>query len=161
MVDKDKPRVNTSALASNRKAFHDYEVIEKFEAGIELVGTEIKVVRDGHAGLVGAWAKVDKDGQLSVNQMHIPPYEFGNQFNHDPVRPRRLLMHKREIARLKVAVEQKGLALIPLRLYLIPRGKVKVELGLCRGKAQADKREAVKRRDADKEARRAIAHHGQ
>ncbi len=159
MAGDDKPR-NGGNLATNRKALHDYSVVEKFEAGIELLGTEIKVVRAGSAGLVGAWAKIEQDGQLFVNQMHIPPYEFGNRFNHEAMRPRRLLMHKKEILKLKAQSEQKGLALIPLRLYLTPKGKVKVELGLCRGKAVADKRETVKRRDADRETRRAIADRG-
>jgi len=159
MADIQKSRQGGN-LTVNRKASHDYFVIEKFEAGIELVGTEIKVVRNGEAGLVGAYAKVEKDGQLYLNQVRIPPYAFGNRFNHDALRTRRLLMHKREIVRLKAQTEQKGLALIPLRLYLTPKGKVKVELGLCRGKDQSDKRETIKRRDADKEARRAIAHHG-
>jgi SsrA-binding protein len=142
-------------LTVNRRATHDYFVLEKYEAGIELVGTEVKVVRNGEAGLNGSYASV-KDGQLFLNQVRIPPYAFGNRFNHDSLRTRRLLMHKREIRKLQVMSEQKGLTLIPLRLYLTPKGLVKVEIGVCRGKAQEDKRETVKRREADREAHRAI-----
>jgi SsrA-binding protein len=145
-------------LTVNRRATHDYFVLEKVEAGIELVGTEVKVVRNGEAGLTGAYASV-KNGQLFLNQVTIPPYAFGNRFNHDSLRTRRLLMHKREILKLQAQSEQKGLSLIPLRLYLTPKGLVKVEIGVCRGKAQEDKRESIKRRDADLEARRAISKH--
>jgi len=145
-------------LTVNRRATHDYFVIEKYEAGIELVGTEVKVVRNGEAGLVGAYASV-KDSELFLNQARIPAYTFGNRFNHDALRTRRLLMHKREIRKLQAMAEQKGLSLIPLRLYLTPKGLVKVEIGVCRGKAQEDKRETVKRREADREARRAMATH--
>jgi len=145
-------------LTVNRRATHDYFVLERYEAGIELVGTEVKVVRNGEAGLVGSYAGV-KDGQLFLNQVRIPPYAFGNRFNHDALRTRRLLMHKREIRKLQALSEQKGLTLIPLRLYMTPRGLVKVEIGVCRGKAQEDKRETVKRREADREAHRAMTKH--
>jgi SsrA-binding protein len=148
----------SGSLTVNRRATHDYFVLEKLEAGIELVGTEVKVVRNGEAGLSGAYASV-KDGQLYLNQVTIPPYAFGNRFNHDSLRTRRLLMHKREIRKLQALSEQKGLSLIPLRMYLTPKGLVKVEIGVCRGKAQEDKRESIKRRDADLEARRAVAKH--
>ena len=134
--------------------------MEKFEAGIELVGTEVKVVRNGEAGLIGSYASV-KDGQLYINLLRIPPYAFGNRFNHDAMRTRRLLMHKREILKLKALSEQKGMSLIPLRLYLTPKGKVKVEIGACKGKAQYDKRETIKRREADRDARRAMSRHGE
>ena len=157
-MNADKTQRNGGNLTVNRKAHHDYTVLEKVEAGIELVGTEVKVVRNGEAGLIGAYAQV-KNGELFLNQVRIPPYVFGNRFNHDALRTRRLLMHKREIRRLQAATEQKGLSLIPLRLYLTPKGCVKVELGICRGKAQEDKRETIKRRDADLEARRAISKH--
>jgi len=157
MSGENKKR-NGGNLTVNRRALHDYFVLEKVEAGIELVGTEVKVVRNGEAGLTGAWAKV-QNGQLFLNQVRIPPYAFGNRFNHDSLRTRRLLMHKREIRRLQAFSEQKGLSLIPLRLYMNPKGLVKVELGVCRGKAQEDKRETIKRREADLEARRAISKH--
>lgn len=149
---------NGGNLTVNRRAHHDYFVLEKIEAGIELVGTEVKVVRNGEARLTGSYAQV-KDGQLYLNQVRIPPYAFGNRFNHEALRTRRLLLHKREIRKLQALSEQKGLSLIPLRLYLTPKGLVKVELGVCRGKAQEDKRETLRRRDADLEARRAMAKH--
>ncbi len=143
-------------LVVNRKATHDYTVLEKHEAGIELVGTEVKVLRNGEGGLLGAWCKIDEANQLWLMQVRIPPYAFGNRFNHDALRTRRLLMHKVEIVRLRAKVEQKGLSLIPLRLYLSPRGKVKVELALCQGKDRYDRRETVKRREADRAAQRAV-----
>jgi len=157
MSGENKKR-NGGNLTVNRRATHDYFVLEKIEAGIELVGTEVKVVRNGEAGLIGSYAQV-KDGQLFLNQVRIPPYAFGNRFNHDAMRTRRLLVHKREVRRLQAMSEQKGLSLIPLRMYLTPKGLVKVELGVCRGKAQEDKRETIKRRDADLEARRAVSKH--
>ena len=150
---KNKP-VNGN-LAVNRKATHDYTVLEKHEAGIELVGTEVKVLRNGEGGLMGAWCKIDDTNQLWLMQVRIPPYAFGNRFNHEALRTRRLLMHKSEILRLRAKVEQKGLSLIPLRIYLNPRGKVKIELALCQGKNQYDRRETVKRREADRAAQRA------
>jgi SsrA-binding protein len=155
MSEKDKKRSGGN-LAVNRRATHDYFVLDRLEAGIELVGTEVKVVRNGEASLTGSYAQV-KDGQLFLNQVRIPPYTFGNRFNHDSLRTRRLLVHKHEIRKLQAITEQKGLSLIPLRLYLSPKGLVKVELGICRGKAREDKRETIKRREADLEARRAIS----
>ncbi len=157
MSGENKKR-NGGNLTVNRRATHDYFVLERVEAGIELVGTEVKVVRNGEAGLAGSYAQV-KNGQLYLNQVRIPPYAFGNRFNHDSLRTRRLLMHKREIRKLQALSEQKGLSLIPLRMYLSPKGLVKVEIAVCRGKAQEDKRETIKRRDADLEARRAVAKH--
>jgi SsrA-binding protein len=147
-------------LATNRMASHDYTVLERFEAGIALQGTEIKVVRNGEAGLAGSYVQVDPQGSAWVHQMTIPPYAFGNRFNHDQLRSRRLLLHRREIQRLRTAQEQKGCTIIPLRLYLTPRGRVKMEIGICRGKNVADKRETLRRKDADREARRAMAAHG-
>ena len=159
MGGNKKNRRDGNILTVNRRALHDYFVLEKFEAGIELVGTEVKVVRNGEAGLTGSYAEV-KDGQLYLNLVRIPPYAFGNRFNHDALRTRRLLMHKREILKLQAYAEQKGMTLIPLRLYLSPKGRVKVEIGVCRGKVQVDKRETIKRREADREARRAIVRQG-
>ena len=157
MSGENKKR-NGGNLTVNRRATHDYFVLERVEAGIELVGTEVKVVRNGEAGLAGSYAQV-KNGQLYLNQVRIPPYAFGNRFNHDSLRTRRLLMHKREIRKLQALSEQKGLSLIPLRMYLSTKVLVKVEIAVCRGKAQEDKRETIKRRDADLEARRAVAKH--
>ncbi len=137
-------------IADNRKAFHDYFVLDRFEAGIELVGTEVKSIRGGQVNLKDAFCTV-KDGELFVLGMHVSPYEHGNIFNRDPVRPRRLLMHKREIFKLNARVMQEGVALIPLSLYF-KDGRVKVELGLCKGKKLYDKRQS----DADRESRRDI-----
>lgn len=145
-------------LVVNRKATHDYTVLERFEAGIELVGTEVKVLRNGEGGLLGAWCKIDDRNELWLMQVRIPPYAFGNRFNHEQLRTRRLLMHKKEILRLRAKTEQKGLSLIPLRLYLNPRGKVKVELALCQGKQLHDRRETERRREADRAAQRATRH---
>lgn len=142
-------------LAVNRKALHDYSVLEKYEAGVELVGTEVKVVRSGEASLTGAYAKA-ADGQIFLHQLTIPPYTFGNRFNHESLRTRRVLMHKGQIRKLQALQEQKGLSLIPLRLYLTLRGVIKVEVGVCRGKNQQDRRETVRRREADLDARRAM-----
>jgi SsrA-binding protein len=156
-MDQEEKRKGGN-LTVNRRATHDYFVLEKYEAGIELVGTEVKVVRNGEAGLSGSYASV-KAGQLYLNQVRIPPYAFGNRFNHDALRTRRLLMHRREIRKLQAFSEQKGLSLIPLRIYLTPKGLVKVEIAVCRGKDQEDKRETIKRRDSDRETRREVATH--
>ncbi|MBN1557449.1 MAG: SsrA-binding protein SmpB [Lentisphaerae bacterium] len=143
-----------SALAVNRKARRDYQVLERIEAGVALRGTEVKAVRRGGVGFAGAFAQFENGEAVLIN-LNIPPYEQGNRFNHEPTRPRRLLLHKKEIQRLQAQSEQKGLALVPLAVYL-KRGRVKIELGLCRGKRQHDKRETLRRQDADREAARAL-----
>ena len=135
--------------AANRKAFHDYFVLDRYEAGIELFGTEVKSIRAGTLNLKDAFCTV-KNGELFVRGMHISPYEKGNIFNRDPDRPRRLLMHKREILKLGGKVAQEGLALIPLSVYFRD-GRVKVEVGLCKGKKLYDKRDADARRQADRD----------
>ncbi len=141
------------SVANNRKAYHDYFVEEKFEAGIQLAGTEVKSIRQGAVNLKDSFAIV-KDGELIVHGMHISPYEKGNIFNKDPMRPRKLLMHKREILRLYAKMKQDGYALVPLSLYL--KGpRVKLELGLCKGKKLYDKREDAAARDAKREMDRA------
>jgi len=145
-------------LTQNRKARHDYIILDRIEAGIVLVGTEVKVVRDGKASLVGAYASVDKNGELLLNNVTIPPYDFGNRFNHDSLRTRKLLVHRSEIRKLKAQVEQKGNTLVPLSLYMV-KGRVKVEIAICRGKAAEDKRETLRRRDSERDADRAIAQH--
>jgi len=142
-------------IASNRKAFHDYQVLETYEAGIELRGTEVKSLRLGQVSMIGAYAQIVGE-QIILEGLTIQPYEFGNRFNHNSDRPRKLLLHKFEILRLKADVEQKGLTLIPLKIYFKNR-KVKVEIGSCRGKKLVDKRETLKRKTADREAARAIA----
>ncbi len=156
MATKQKQN-RSGTLVENRKARHDYTILEKFEAGIELVGTEVKVLRNGEGGLLGSWCKITPENQLYIMQVRIPPYEFGNRYNHDALRTRRLLMHKKEILKLKARVEQKGLSLIPLKIYLNAKGLIKVEVALCQGKDLYDKREAIKSRDADRAAKRAIA----
>ena len=140
--------------AQNRKAYHDYFVEERYEAGIELTGTEVKSIRLGTLSLKEAWCQI-KDGQLYIRQMHIAPYEQGNIFNKDPDRPKRLLMHKREIRKLHDLQKQDGYALIPLSLYF-KDSRVKVELGLCKGKKNYDKRDAIAKRDAKREMDRAM-----
>lgn len=147
----------TVPLARNRKAFHDYEIVDRLEAGLELRGTEVKSVREGRASLVGAWAHVDKDAdEVWLDNATIQPYEYGNLHNHVATRMRRLLLHRREILRLRAFTERKGHTLVPLELYL-KRGRVKLLLGVCRGKTEFDKRETIKRRELDRDARRAIA----
>lgn len=143
-----------SRIAENRKARHDYFVEESFEAGIELCGTEVKSIRRGGANLKDSWCSID-DGELYVMNMHISPYEQGNIFNKDPLRVRRLLMHKKEIMRLFGLVKQDGLTLIPLALYW-KGSRVKVQIGLCRGKKLYDKRADIAKRDAKREMDRAM-----
>ena len=140
--------------AQNRKAHHDYYVEETYEAGIELAGTEVKSVRAGTLNLKDSYCSV-KEGELFVHGMHISPYEKGNIFNKDPVRPRRLLMHKREIRKLHALVKQDGYTLVPLSVYF-KDSRVKLEVGLCKGKKNYDKRDAAAQRDAKREMDRAM-----
>lgn len=140
--------------AANRKAFHDYFVLERFEAGIELSGTEVKSIRAGTLNLKDSYCTV-KNGELFVRGMHISPYEKGNIFNRDPDRDRRLLMHKKEILKLAARVTQDGLALVPLSVYFRD-SRVKVELGLCRGKKLYDKRDTDAKRQAGRDMERAL-----
>ncbi len=138
----------------NKKARHDYFVEDEMEAGMVLKGTEVKSLRDGRANLKDAYARI-KNGEVFLHQMHISPYPFAYYDNHEPERPRKLLLHKQEIKRLLGKINQKGYSLIPLKVYFI-RGKAKVTLGLAKGKRQYDKREAIKRKDAKRELDRAI-----
>ena len=144
----------TKLLAQNKKARHDYFVEETYEAGISLAGTEVKSIRAGRVNLKDSYCSV-KDGELFVLGMHISPYEQGNIFNKDPMRPRRLLMHKREINRLQAYVQRDGYALVPLSVYF-KNARVKVEVGLCKGKKNYDKRDAMARRDAKRDMDRAV-----
>lgn len=145
---------NVKVMARNREAYHEYFVEEEMEAGIELCGTEVKSIRQGTLNLKDSWCGI-KDGQMLLNQMHISPYDHGNRFNQDPRRPRRLLMHKREIMRLYGKVKQDGYALIPLSVYL--KGSlVKVKVGLCKGKKLYDKRQAAAEKDAKRQMDRAM-----
>ena len=148
----EKKGIKTAA--QNRKAFHDYYVEERYEAGIELAGTEVKSIRAGTLNLKDAYCAV-KDGELFVHGMHISPYEKGNIFNKDPVRSRRLLMHKREIRKLHALVKQDGYTLVPLSVYF-KDSRVKVEVGLCKGKKNYDKRDAAAQRDAKRTIDRAM-----
>ena len=136
--------------AQNRKAFHDYFVEDRYEAGIELAGTEVKSIRGGQLNLKDSYCATTKEGELMVYNMHISPYDKGNIFNHDPDRPKRLLLHKREINKLHALVKQDGYALIPLSVYF-KDARVKVELGVCKGKKNYDKRKASAQRDAKRE----------
>ncbi len=146
-------RTYEKTIAVNRRARHDYDVLETYEAGLVLTGSEIKSVRAGRVNLRGGYARV-KDGEAWLHDVHIAPYkEAGFYFGHDPDRPRRLLLHRREIERLRGRLERSGLTLIPLRLYLKGRW-AKVELGLCRGRKQYDRREEIARRDARREMER-------
>ena len=140
--------------AQNKKAFHDYFVLDRYEAGIELCGTEVKSIRQGKLNLNDSWCSI-VDGELFVNGMHISPYEKGNILNKEPRRPRRLLMHKREIRKLHALVKQDGYTLVPLSVYF-KNAKVKVEVGLCKGKKNYDKRDATAKRDAASEMDRAM-----
>ena len=145
---------SVKVVAKNSKAYHDYFIEDKYEAGIELAGTEVKSIRLGHVNLKDSFCVV-KDGEMSVIGMHISPYEQGNIFNKDPMRQRRLLMHKREILRLFARIKQDGYSLIPLSIYF--RGpRVKLELGLAKGKKLYDKRDSAAARDAKREMDRAI-----
>ena len=147
-------KTGVKIVAKNSKAFHEYFVEERFEAGIELFGTEVKSIRLGTLNLKDAWCSI-VEGEIFVNGMHISPYEKGNIFNRDPMRVRRLLLHKKEILRLYGVMKQQGYTLIPLSLYF-KGSRVKVQIGLCRGKKLYDKREDAARRDMKREADRAL-----
>ena len=141
-------------IAQNKKAYHEYFVIESFEAGIELCGTEVKSIRQGRVNLKDAWCTIDR-GELFVKGMHVSPYEQGNIFNKDPLRVRKLLMHRREIMRLLGQVKQDGYSLIPLSLYF-KGSKVKLQLGLCKGKKLYDKRADMAAKTAKRDIERAV-----
>ncbi|MBQ7117275.1 MAG: SsrA-binding protein SmpB [Clostridia bacterium] len=140
-------------VAQNKKARHDYFVLETYEAGIELFGTEVKSIRKGKINLKDSWCSIDA-GEIFVNGMHISHYEQGNIFNRDPMRVKRLLMHKKEINRLLGVTKQQGLTLIPLSVYFL-KGRAKLEVGLCKGKKNYDKRESLAKRDAQRDMERA------
>ncbi len=144
----------TKLIAENRKARHEYFVLEDFEAGIELTGTEVKSIRQGNVNLKDSWCSIE-DGELFIKQMHISPYEKGNIFNRDPLRVRKLLMHKKEIMRLYGKQKQDGLTLVPLSMYF-KDSRVKIQLGLCKGKKLYDKRDDAAKRDAKRSIDRAL-----
>lgn len=141
-------------IATNKKAFHDYFIDEVLEAGMVLLGTEVKSLRLGKANLKDAFCRI-MGGELYVNNLHISPYEFGNRENHDPTRVRKLLVHRAELDKLTRKVEEKGLSLVPTKLYF-KEGRVKLEIGIARGKKLHDKRETLKQKEADREMARAI-----
>ncbi len=147
--------VGMKVICTNKKARYNYEIIEKMEAGIVLKGTEVKALREGQASLNDSYAAIDQE-EVYLYNSHISPYSMGNRFNHEPRRTRKLLMHANEIRRLIGKVQEKGLTLIPVRLYFNDEGKVKVEIGLARGKRLYDKRRTIAERDAKRELRREI-----
>ena len=149
---EDKPEVES--IARNKRARHDYHVLETWEAGIALTGTEVKSLRGGKANLTDAYGIV-KDGEVYLLNLHISPYEQGNVFNHDPTRTRKLLLHRREIRRMIGAVERQGLTLVPLELYF-KHGKAKVALALAKGKQAHDKRDDLRKKDDEREMARAL-----
>lgn len=149
-----KAKENFKTIAENRAAWHNYFVIESFETGIELVGTEVKSIRGGGVNLKDSWCSIE-NGELFVKGMHISPYERGNIFNRDPIRVRKLLMHKREILRLFGMAKQEGLALVPLSIYF-KGSRIKMQVGLCKGKKLYDKRDSSAKKDAQRDIDRAM-----
>jgi SsrA-binding protein len=154
MTEKKAP--GEKLVAANKKAFHDYFILEKIEAGIALLGTEVKAIREGRLNLKDSYATVRGEEAFLIN-CHISPYSHGNRENHDPTRARKLLLHLKEIRKLIGKTQEKGLTLVPLRVYL-KCGKIKVELGVARGKKLYDKRDTERRKEADREARSAMKH---
>ena len=152
---KSKTGDGTKLIVSNRRARFDYHLDDRYEAGLELVGTEVKSLRGGKGSLAEAWVKVDRDGEAWLMQAHIPEYEYGNRNNHDPVRPRKLLLRRREIDELAHEVGAKGVTLVPTRLYF-RHGRAKLEFAVGKGKNVADKRQTSKERDARREIERAM-----
>lgn len=147
-------KMSTKTISTNRQARHEYFVEESYEAGIELCGTEVKSLRAGSCNLKDSWCEITPSGELYIKQMHISPYEQGNIFNKDPYRPRRLLMHRREILKLSAQVTRQGFTLIPLSLYF-KGSRVKVQIGMCKGKKLYDKRADAAERDARRDIERA------
>jgi len=139
-------------IAKNKKAFFNYEILETCESGIALFGTEVKSVREGRINLKESYAEA-KDGEVFLINCHISPYEAANRFNHDPLRERKLLLHKREIKRLSGKIREKGLTLVPTKVLINEKGRVKVEIGLAKGKRAYQKRDAIRERDRDREMR--------
>jgi len=152
---KDNAGDGTVNICRNRRATHDYEILDRIECGLVLVGTEVKSLRDGHANLEDAYVKLD-DGEVWLIGAEIPEYVYGNRLNHKPKRPRKLLLHRREIDRFAGKASQKGFTLVPLRMYF-KEGRAKVELAVARGKQAHDKRESMKKADARREIDRAMA----
>ena len=158
MAQPTEPAEGKRSIARNPRATHDYHILETWEAGVVLTGTEVKSLRTGKASIKEAFARL-RNGEVFLEGMNVTPYEQGNRYNHDPVRSRKLLLHRKEIERMIGAVEQKGLALIPLEVYF-KDGKAKIALALGRGKKDHDRREDIKRRIADREVARALKGRG-
>jgi len=153
---RENQQSGEKVVATNKKAFHNYFIMDKLEAGVSLLGTEVKSIREGRINLKDSYALV-RNGEAFLLNCHISPYSHGNRENHDPTRTRKLLLHRLEIRKLIGKTQEKGLTLIPVRVYL-KRGRVKIELGLARGKKLHDKRETERRKEADREARAAMKH---
>lgn len=153
--DNERDAERYKIAATNRKAFHDYAIEEKFEAGIVLRGTEVKSIREGRVNLQDSFATI-KDGEVFLHNCHISPYSHGNIMNHDPTRTRKLLLHRKEINKLMGRTQQKGLTIVPLRIYFGKRGHAKVEIALAKGKKHHDRRESIKAREAGREMQRAL-----
>jgi SsrA-binding protein len=156
MAEREQAR---KLVAQNRKAFHEYFIEDRIEAGLMLTGTEVKSLREGRAAISEAYAG-ESNGELVLFNAHIPEFHGGNRFNHEPRRPRKLLLRRREVERLAGAVRREGITLVPLQLYFTPRGWAKVELGLAKGKKAHDKRETIKERDWQREKQRLMRHSG-
>ena len=154
MQEKTERELAQANVAENRKAFHDYFILETFEAGLALLGTEVKAIREGRVNLRDSFASVDA-GEVFLHNVNISPYSHRGYANHEPLRRRKLLLHKAEIRKLIGKTAERGLTLVPLRMYF-KNGRVKVAVGLAKGKKDYDKRETIKRRDADRETRAAI-----
>jgi SsrA-binding protein len=152
----EKRESGEKLVASNKKAFHDYFILEKLEAGVSLLGTEVKSIREGRINLKDSYAII-KGGEAFLFNCHISPYTHGNRQNHEPTRTRKLLLQRKEIRKLIGKTQEKGLTLVPIRVYL-KRGLIKIELGVARGKKLYDKRETERRKESDREARAAIKH---
>ncbi len=158
MAGKNKKKKNdpgAGVLATNRKALHDYSILEKIEAGIVLSGTEVKSVKQGHISIQEGYIHIDERMEAWLVGSTIQPYEHGNVFNHNQTRERKLLLHKKEIARLYGKIREKGLTIVPLKVYL-SRGKIKIRIGLAKGKNVVDKRDTIKKRESDRDSRRAM-----
>jgi SsrA-binding protein len=155
-----KPETNFKIVADNRRARYNYEIGEKFEAGLALTGTEVKSLRTGKATIAESYAGVDRAGEMWLYNANIPEYLAGNRFNHEPKRPRKLLLKSREISKLAQGVEREGMTVVPLRLYFNARGRAKIEIALAKGKQMHDKRETEKKRDWAREKGRLMRERG-
>ena len=155
---KKKKDAGAGVLATNRKAQRDFHILEKIEAGLVLTGTEVKSVKQGHASIQEGYVHIDDHLEAWLVGCTIQPYDHGNLFNHNQTRERKLLLHRREITRLYSKIREKGLTIVPLKIYLV-RGKIKIKIGLARGKNVVDKRETIKKRESDRDSQRAMRQH--